>query len=89
MDSALLPFRASGDQGLEMIMEKFDVFASEGGYRYAGRIYLESPVIDQSPWFTTKAKAEKAAKAANKAEQQRCINDMASLGITEADLRSV
>ena len=68
-------------------MEKFDVFASEGGYRYAGSVYLGGPVINQSPWFKTKGAAEKAAKYAKNASKMAAEQTMLDLGITEDDLK--
>jgi len=42
-------------------MKQYDVFPSEGGWRYAGAIWAGGPIIDQSPWFAS----EKAARAAS------------------------
>ena len=44
-------------------MKLFDVFPSEKGYRVAGKIVNGSPVIDRSPWFSTKAEAVAHANA--------------------------
>lgn len=46
----------------EKEMEKYEVFASEGGYRVALGIYGGNPIIDQSPWFETKEEAEEKAR---------------------------
>jgi len=43
-------------------MKMYEVFKSEGGYRVAGDIYLDGPVIDSSPWRKTEAEAKKLAK---------------------------
>jgi len=41
-------------------MQRLDIFKSEGGFRIAGAVYNDSPVMDYSPWFETLAAAEKA-----------------------------
>jgi len=47
-------------------MEKYDVFTSEGGYRVAIGIYLDSPVMDTCPWFKDHETAEKYSALAKK-----------------------
>ena len=43
-------------------MELYDVFKSEGGFRVAGAVYNDCPVMDRSPWFETREEADEAAK---------------------------
>ena len=45
-------------------MKKYEVFASEGGYRVALGIWGGNPIIDQSPWFKTREEAEEKARDA-------------------------
>ena len=52
-------------------MNKFDVFASEGGYRYAGAIHAGGPVMSCSPWFKMIEDAEAKAAAAEREEGAR------------------
>lgn len=41
-------------------MQKFEIFRSEGGYRVCYGVHAGSPILDQSPWFATRAEAEDA-----------------------------
>jgi hypothetical protein len=45
-------------------MKRYDVFQSEGGYRYASGIWNGNPIMDSSLWFATKEEALAAAKKA-------------------------
>jgi hypothetical protein len=44
-------------------MKQYDVFQSEGGYRYAGQVCNcgNPPVMSSSPWFETELEAKKAS----------------------------
>jgi hypothetical protein len=67
-------------------MKQYDVFASEGGYRYAGAIWAGGPVIDASPWFATADEAKSASDAQRKLDAQWLQEELDRLGLTEADL---
>lgn len=42
-------------------MKQYDVFKSEGGYRYAGQVCNGgNPVMSSSPWFETEKEAKMA-----------------------------
>lgn len=45
-------------------MKKYDIFASEGGYRLCLGVWNDGPILDSSPWFEEKDEAEKAKEAA-------------------------
>ena len=67
-------------------MKKLDIFKSEGGYRLALGIYNDSPVIDNSPWYTTHEEAEKArAEFIDEEKRQRMIEKF----IEDGDLDSL
>lgn len=68
-------------------MKQYEVFRSEGGYRYAGAICANGPILDSSPWFKTEKEA-KAASDAQRARDKKWLQDeMERLGLTEDDLR--
>lgn len=62
-------------------MNKFDVFASEGGYRYAGAIHAGGPVMSCSPWFKMIEDAEEAAAKATAAEMEEGARRRLEYGI--------
>ena len=62
-------------------MEAYEIFKSEGGFRFAGETYAGGPVIDKSPWFPTKKAAEKAAIKARAKEQDWIAQEKARIGI--------
>lgn len=66
-------------------MKLYEVFASEGGYRYAGAIWADGPVIDQSPWFETKDEAEEAAEKARARGERLYDEQLARAGLTRAE----
>ena len=73
-------------------MKKYEVFASEGGYRFAGGVYAGGPVIESSPWFKTKAAATKAAAIAKSVAIRENVAECKRLGIElvhVADVNSI
>lgn len=62
-------------------MKRYQVFASEGGYRFAGAIWAGGPIIDRSPWFPSREAAQKAAKKAKAKEAARVKSERQQLGI--------
>ena len=61
-------------------MKRLDIFKSEGGYRLALAVYLDSPVLDYSPWFQTKEEAELAREnCMYKEERQQWIDGLVEL----------
>jgi hypothetical protein len=67
-------------------MKQYQVFESEGGYRFAGSIWAGGPVLDSSPWYETKAEANAASDAQRERDAQWLQEEMDRLGLAEADL---
>ena len=67
-------------------MKQYEVFASEGGYRYAGAIWAGGPILDSSPWFKSEAEAKDASDAQRERDAQWLADELDRLGLTEADL---
>lgn len=60
-------------------MKQYEVFKSEGGYRYAGLTQNGNPIMNQSPWFATRKEAEKRAEKARLASSEQLASDLAWL----------
>ena len=52
-------------------MKRYEIFASEGGYRIARALWGDSPIIRQCPWYATKAEAEKELEKIRKEDERR------------------
>ena len=52
-------------------MKLYQVFASEGGYRFAGAIWDGRPILSCSPWFPTEELAQRAASEREQVDQDR------------------
>ena len=59
-------------------MKLYEVFSSEGGYRFAGGIWAGFPIIDQSPWFATEEEARRAAKEQKERDDARFDSTISS-----------
>lgn len=51
-------------------MKQYDVFESEGGFRVAGKVYLDMPVMSESPWYKHRSSANRAAKRMRERDEQ-------------------
>ena len=62
------------------VIKQYDVFPSEGGWRYAGAMWAGGPIIDQSPWFATEKAARAASQKARGASQAAYLAKVQELG---------
>lgn len=69
----------------EDAMKVYDVFASEGGYRFAGSIWADGPVMDQSPWFETMEAAILAAEEKKADDAAEYLEKVQALGFTSVE----
>lgn len=68
-------------------MDKFEIFKSEGGWRYCGALWAGNPVIDQSPWFATRREAEKAARRARALSEFRQLAQACETCASASEIR--
>ena len=61
---------------MEYIMNKYDVFISEGGYRVCLGVWNGSPIISNCPWFETKEETEELVIRLKKEEEAEASRRM-------------
>ena len=67
-------------------MKVYEIFKSEGGYRFAGAIWAGGPVVENSPWFARVADAKKAAEKQRETDKKWLSDELECLGLAECDL---
>lgn len=67
-------------------MKKYEVFASEGGYRYAGEVWASGPVLNSSPWFSTVQEAQDSSDAQRARDEEWMKNELDRIGISASEL---
>lgn len=64
-------------------MKVYDIFASECGYRVCGAVWAGGPVIDSSPWFSTREEAEACVQKMKQEDFERDAEEIAFYGAPE------
>ena len=63
-------------------MKLYDIFKSEGGFRFAGALWVGNPIISSCPWFAKKEDAVNAARMKKiEAHDNWANEEMERLGI--------
>ena len=62
-------------------MKLYEIFKSEGGYRFAGALWADDPILSSCPWFAKKEQATRAAKQCVAANDYWASEEMERLGI--------